>query len=181
MKNKEEVLQYFAPLYLLKKLYGQDGLDNPEKYEKDQTFLNEVEKLSTDKNLINEISIASEDNSGKHSDIWDKINQLTAVSAKKGAKLDYLISLSKYKKGKKINTKKCKCGCDMINVKEDGGKIVSKCSCNCGGGKVKKKERGGILDEYDLDDLLGSGVLNSSIANKFERQIHSNKLGKFKK
>lgn len=46
----------------------------------------------------------------------------------------------KLKKG----AKKCKCGCDMITAKADGGKLVSKCACGC---DVKKKEKGGEINK----------------------------------
>jgi hypothetical protein len=60
------------------------------------------------------------------------------LSAAKGAKLKKLRSLEK--------PKKCKCGCNMVDIKEKGGKITSVCSCRCGG-KVSKKEKGGLLKE----------------------------------
>lgn len=56
--------------------------------------------------------------------------------AKKGAKLNHLKELQRYKKGKKV-AKKCTCGCDMVVKKMDGGKVTSMCSCGCGG-KMKK-------------------------------------------
>jgi hypothetical protein len=51
---------------------------------------------------------------------------------KKGAKLKKLQSM---KKGKKVGTKKCSCGCDMISGKAKGGKLIYKCSCGCGAKK----------------------------------------------
>jgi len=48
--------------------------------------------------------------------------------AKNGSKLDYISSL---RKGKKVSTKKCACGCDIVTTKEKGGKMVSKCACGC--------------------------------------------------
>jgi hypothetical protein len=172
MKTKnEEELQYFAPLYILNKLYPEDGLTNPEKYKNDPDFISELQKLqSQDESLINEISQALIDKSGKYDNIWNKVNELIktkeTMTAENGAKLEYLKSLNSYKKGKKMQPKKCKCGCDMIDVKDEGGKITSKCSCNCGGGKVKIKEKGGILDKLELQSLVGSGVIDSSIENK---------------
>lgn len=49
------------------------------------------------------------------------------------------------KKGGKA--KKCSCGCDLITIKEDGGKLTSKCSCNCKGGKMKKHQEGGLIQK----------------------------------
>lgn len=62
-----------------------------------------------------------------------------AIFAKKGAKLQRLIS---FKKG---GVTKCKCGCNLVRSKEKGGKIVSKCACGCKasleeGGKTPKKQ-----------------------------------------
>ena len=54
-----------------------------------------------------------------------------AMLAAKGAKLKKL----------KNKAKKCKCGCDMVTVKEKGGKMISKCSCGCGG-NIKKGAKG---------------------------------------
>lgn len=183
MDSKEQMLQYFAPLYILNKLYKEDGLSNPEKYKNDSAFLAEIERLQNqDEDLIAEISNAASDTSGKFNNVWEKANELvnSPTYAKDGAKLDYIKSLNSYKKGKKIKPVKCKCGCEMVEAKEAGGKIVSKCACNCGGGKIKKKEKGGILDEYDLEDLKYSGI-GDSITNKWERKIKANKIGKFKK
>ena len=66
-------------------------------------------------------------------------------SAKNGAKL---LNLNKLRAGKKLpaKTKKCKCGCDMIDTKEAGGKIVSSCSCKCSGGKMPKAIDGKKLE-----------------------------------
>lgn len=57
---------------------------------------------------------------------------------KNGAKLNTLKKLKSMKK----TPKKCACGCDMVDKKEAGGKIVSSCSCGC---KAQKKEEGGNL------------------------------------
>jgi hypothetical protein len=58
------------------------------------------------------------------------------IMAAKGAKIDYLSTLRKLKKGGKA--KKCKCGCDIVEVQERGGKLISKCSCGC---DVKTKKQ----------------------------------------
>ena len=60
-----------------------------------------------------------------------------AIFAKKGAKLQKLLSF------KKRGSTKCKCGCNLVRSKEKGGKIVSKCACGCKsslqeGGKTPK-------------------------------------------
>ena len=184
-KTKEAALQYFAPLYILNKLFSNDGLNNPEKYKNDPVFLEQMEKLTTqDAELIEEISVAATDTTDRYKNIWDKVETLLQESpqkAKNGAKLEYLKSLNSYKKGKKIMKKKCKCGCDMVDVKEAGGKIVSKCACGCDTKKVKMKSKGGVLEDSELDNLLGFGIINSSVVNKWERKINSKRVNKFKK
>lgn len=179
-KVTEERLQYFIPLYILNKLFNEDGLTNSEKYKDDPRFLEELKKVENqDTVLIDEITSAANDTSDKYKTIWDKVDKLVEVQvAKNGNKLGYLKSLNSYKKGK---PQKCKCGCDMIDVKEEGGKITTKCSCNCGGGKVKIKEKGGVLDKLELKSLKGSGIIDSSIENKWSRRMNAKKIGKFRK
>ena len=58
--------------------------------------------------------------------------------AAKGAKLQKLRNVGK--------AKKCKCGCNMVDIKDKGGKITSVCSCRCGG-EISKKEKGGLLKD----------------------------------
>lgn len=99
------------------------------------------------------------------------------ILAEKGKKLDHLKKLQSTKKHKK----KCKCGCEMVIEKKSGGKLIETCACHCGGGKVKSKARGGILDDFEIESLVDYGVIDTSIANRWERKLHSNKLGKFKK
>jgi len=63
---------------------------------------------------------------------------------KDGGKLDAFVS--KYKKGGKARSygkKKCKCGCDMIEVKENGG-TIERCACGC---EVKKQQQGGTVPQ----------------------------------
>lgn len=64
-----------------------------------------------------------------------------AIMAAKGAKLKKLSEM------KNKSAKKCKCGCDLVTVKEKGGKITTKCACNCGGGKMKKEDGGEISNK----------------------------------
>lgn len=69
---------------------------------------------------------------------------------KEGGKLDYLQSL---KKGGKMKSKKCSCGCDLVTKKEKGGKLVQSCACGCkpkleNGGKIQKLEPGGFFDRF---------------------------------
>lgn len=69
-----------------------------------------------------------------------------AILAAKGAKLKKL----------KSKAKKCKCGCDMVTVKEKGGKMISKCSCGCGG-DIKKGAKGLVtLRQPVIKTITGS-------------------------
>ena len=68
------------------------------------------------------------------------------------SKLDYIVSL--HKKGGKLKTKKCSCGCEMHKVFENGG-VVEKCACGCDTKKIVKAENGtliscGIKGKYRL-------------------------------
>lgn len=69
---------------------------------------------------------------------------------KEGGKLDYLQSL---KKGGKMKSKKCSCGCDLITKKEKGGKMIQSCACGCkpkleNGGEIQKLKPGGFFDKF---------------------------------
>lgn len=81
--------------------------------------------------------------------------------AAKGAKLKKL-------KEMKGSTKKCKCGCDLITVREKGGKLTTKCACNCNGGKATKNEKGGILNF-----LKKGGVVSKQTGGDIERPAGS--------
>ena len=63
-----------------------------------------------------------------------KASEDPVISAKKGAKLMKL----------KNAAKKCKCGCEMITSKAEGGKLISKCACGC---SMAKKEKGGEINK----------------------------------
>lgn len=69
---------------------------------------------------------------------------------KNGGKLDYLQSL---KKGGKMKSKKCSCGCDLVMKKEKGGKLVQSCACGCkpkleNGGEIQRLDGGGFFDRF---------------------------------
>ena len=72
-----------------------------------------------------------------------------AILAAKGAKLKKL----------KSKAKKCKCGCDMVTVKEKGGKMISKCSCGCGG-DIKKGAKGIVAPK----PTIATGSVNRPVA-----------------
>lgn len=132
--KKRELFPYFAYIY-------SQQLD-PEKYGQVESIEDWTNLIQSNQADIEKITQAAEQLSDEE---WDALDQQyteqakasedqQVISAKKGAKL------MKLKKG----AKKCKCGCDMITAKADGGKLVSKCACGC---DVKKKEKGGEINK----------------------------------
>ena len=132
--KKRELFPYFAYIY-------SQQLD-PERYGQVESIEDWTNLIQSNQADIEKITQAAEQLSDEE---WDALDQQyteqakasedqQVISAKKGAKL------MKLKKG----AKKCKCGCDMITAKADGGKLVSKCACGC---DVKKKEKGGEINK----------------------------------
>lgn len=68
---------------------------------------------------------------------------------KQGGKLEYLQSL---KKGGKMKSKKCSCGCDLVTKKEKGGKMIQSCACGC----KPKLENGGKIQKLGGGDQINS-------------------------
>lgn len=145
--KKKELFPFFAFLFSKEM--------NPEKYGRIKDL---KEWTAAIKDSPEDIDVIAQKASTLSDEDWEGIDQQYAETqqntpdpvsdlqyAKKGAKL---LQLQNFKKGKKI-VKKCGCGCDMIDVKEDGGKIASHCSCKCGG-KVKKESK---VDSKKLDYL----------------------------
>lgn len=126
--RKKELFPFFAYLY-------SQQLD-PDKYGQVASLDEWIKTIQSNEEDIAKITQAAEQLSDED---WDSIDQQyseqvqdqSAQFAAKGAKLKKL----------KVTPKKCKCGCDMVTVKEKGGKISSKCSCGCGG-SVKKGQVG---------------------------------------
>ena len=117
---------------------------NPEKY-------GEVEDPEKWAAIIGEdpemVKTLTDEMSNLPEEYWNELDQQYSdtsqvQSAKNGAKLENLKKLQTYKKGSKMKSKKCACGCDLVETKEAGGKITSKCACGC---KVDKKQAGGEL------------------------------------
>lgn len=98
-----------------------------DKYSKVESFeeLDEILAANPEDNAAVEEAINSYTDEELLSMAAELKEELTPV-AKSGGKVEYLGKLQKYKKGKK-----CKCGCDLIFSKEDGGKITQKCACGC--------------------------------------------------
>ena len=133
-EKKRELFPYFAYIYSQQL--------NPERYGQVESIEDWTNLIQSNQADIEKITQAAEQLSDEE---WDALDQQyteqskasedqQVISAKKGAKL------MKLKKG----AKKCKCGCDMITAKADGGKLVSKCACGC---DVKKKEKGGEINK----------------------------------
>lgn len=122
--KKKELFPYFAYLYSKE--------NKPAKYGSDITFDEWYSLIKEDAPFLEEITQAAVNlDEDKWSDLEKEYSEETleeTQSAKKGAKLNKLKKLRKMKKG---GMKKCSCGCDLISVKESGGKISIKCSCGC--------------------------------------------------
>lgn len=114
---------------------------NPEKYKNVQSFEELDELLADSPEELEVITTGIKDIvaniPGTESDdekIFIFVKNLTEEEdsemtyAKKGAKLNYIATL---RKGRKVSIKKCACGCDMVTLKEKGGKMVTKCACGC--------------------------------------------------
>lgn len=124
-EKKKELFPFFAYLYSKK--------HKSNTYGGDISFEEWYKLIKDDSALLEEISSAA---SKLTDDEWAKVeedysketSEEKVQSAKKGAKLNTLKKLRKMKKG---SPKKCACGCDLISVKDKGGKIISKCTCGC--------------------------------------------------
>lgn len=130
--RKQELFPYFAYLYSQKL--------NPETYGKAQTMEEWTSLIQENTEDIDKITAAAEQLSDED---WDSLDQQyseqmetsSAQFAAKGAKLQ------KLKQGTKAK-KKCKCGCEMVDSKAEGGKIISKCACGC---NINKDKKGGVI------------------------------------
>lgn len=173
-EEKNELIPLFGLLY-----YASTNNKNVD----EATTQEFITKVESDKDLQKEIAEAAADETETYSDLWTTAKKLkegeksNIISAANGAKLNKLKKLQAIKK----SVKKCKCGCEMITIKEKGGKMTEQCACNCGGGKLKMKAKGGTLEQNDIYSLIDVGIINSSISNKWERKLNAKKLGKFKK
>ena len=144
-EKKQKLLPYFAFLY--------SKQVNPEKYESVDNMEEWSSLIESDEETLSKINQVVEELTdedwniieSRYNDEFKKADTKNAVAqfAKNGAKLDTLKKLSSYKSG----GKKCKCGCELVVSKEEGGKLVSKCACGCESKKLPKKKVGGIIDE----------------------------------
>ena len=132
-EKKRELFPYFAYMY------SQEI--NPEKYGQVESIEDWSNLIQSNQADIEKITQAAEQMSDEDWDALDqqyteqsKASEDPVISAKKGAKLMKL----------KNAAKKCKCGCEMITSKAEGGKLVSKCACGC---STAKKEKGGEINK----------------------------------
>lgn len=145
-ERKQELFPYFAFMYSQQM--------NPEKYGNSQSIDEWAELVQNNPEDVQKITDAATQLSDEDWDNLDKeySNQQTEASnqqtqfAKKGAKLK---KLQEYKKG----GKKCSCGCDLVMVKEKGGKISNVCSCKCGGKMKPKHQDGGTMSNEGLSQV----------------------------
>lgn len=174
-EKKEQLLPYFAFLYSQQL--------NPEKYGNLESIEEWSQLIQDDEETLGAINDAV---SQLTDEDWDMLeaqyndtdteskqnaNQSVSMYAKNGAKLEKLKNLRSYKKGGGV--KKCSCGCDMVSVKEKGGKIVTKCACGCSTKKAYKKIRW-IIDKDELDYKY------SKFEQKWNRRDSQNKVRKLK-
>lgn len=171
-EKKQKLLPYFAFLY--------SKQVNPEKYESVDNMEEWSSLIESDEETLSKINQVVEELTdedwniieSRYNDEFKKADTKNTVAqfAKNGAKLDTLKKLSSYKSG----GKKCKCGCELVVSKEEGGKLVSKCACGCESKKLPKKKVSGIIDEEKFDESF------KKFSNKWERRSKSNKIKKFK-
>jgi len=103
-------------------------------------------------------------------DFTKEINSLTTMQFGTGGKLENLKMLQSLKKGGKMSKKKCACGCELVEGKESGGKIVSKCACGC----TAKKENGGSLDK------IKPSKFDNDYFSMPRQKMNTHKIKKFK-
>ena len=92
---------------------------------------------------------------------------------KEGGKLDYLQSL---KRGGKMKSKKCSCGCDLITKKEKGGKLVQSCACGC----KPKLEKGGEIQKLGGGGLFQNTLLSGLIWLNRQKELMNSKVSTIK-
>lgn len=173
-ERKQKLLPYFAFLY--SKEVAPDRYGNIESIEEwskmIESDLETLEKINTAVDQLTDEDWKSLENRYNEETSSGSAKNTVTQFAKNGAKLNSLKKLKNYKKG----GKKCKCGCEIVITKEEGGKLVSKCACGCDDvKKTSKKEKGGVLE--GLEDKFDEF---KKYTQKWERRTKSNKLKKFK-
>lgn len=164
-ERKQELFPYFAFMYSQQL--------NPEKYGNSKSIDEWAELVQNNPEDIQTITAAASKLSDEDWNSLDQeyTNQQNSASenqtqyAKKGAKLK---KLQEYKHG----GKKCKCGCDLVMVKEEGGKISNVCSCKCGGKMKTKHQEGGVVQANDLNEKVTKLITDNKATNlkKFKKK-----------
>ena len=149
--KKKELFPYFAYLYSQQM--------NPEKYgqiESMEEWIKTIQESEDDTQQIIQAAeqLTDEDWTNLDEQYSQQKESNDAMLAAKGAKLKKL----------KNKAKKCKCGCDMVTVKEKGGKMISKCSCGCGG-NIKKGSKGIVAPK----PTIATGSINRPVASIDDR------------
>ena len=164
-ERKQELFPYFA--------YTYSKQINPEKYGNlsSDEWQTSIQDSPEDIDQISQAAgqLADED--------WDALDlqysqeqpqEQQAQYAAKGAKI------------KKLKSMKCGCGCNMVTVKEEGGKMSSKCACNCGGkmkhqkGGVIKAQKGASLKQITDNTISAPGKLVKGLQGKVHLNLGSN-------
>lgn len=159
-EKKQELFPYFAYIYSQKL--------NPEKYGQVNSIDEWTALIQESQDDINKITEAA----GQLSDEeWESLEQQYAEQQQQSAQ--YAAKGAKLKKLKSV-AKKCKCGCEMITIKEDGGKMTSKCACNCGGAKIAKatpkKRIGGTIEKPVEKNVLQEAIELAKCGTKVKKK-----------
>ena len=159
-EKKQELFPYFAYIYSQKL--------NPEKYGQVNSIDEWTALIQESQDDINKITEAA----GQLSDEeWESLEQQYAEQQQQSAQ--YAAKGAKLKKLKSV-AKKCKCGCEMITIKEDGGKMTSKCACNCGGAKIAKathkKRIGGTIEKPVEKNILQEAIELAKCGTKVKKK-----------
>ena len=133
-EKKKELFPYFAYLY--------SQQINPDKYgsvSSPEEWTNLIQDNEEDLNTITEAATKLTDEDWNTlEEQYNSKNDESPQLAAKGTKLRQL----------KNSVKKCKCGCEAILVKEEGGKFSYKCPpCKDTKSNVKSKRIGGTIEK----------------------------------
>lgn len=120
-EKKKELFPYFAYIYS-KEL-------NPERYGNAQSYEEWAALLQDAPQDAQKITQAASELPDEE---WQALEVEYNKSTEQEQKTNYLKELKKGGKMKKSKKRKCSCGCDLVDVKAKGGKMVKRCSCGCG-------------------------------------------------
>lgn len=169
---KQQLFSHWAYYKSPELLEGYEGLTPEEFAEKINESPEDVETLAGAFSQVPDEELEAFISELQEKQNQDMTYQEAVVSAKNGAKVEYLKKLKESKAPKK----KCKCGCEMKSFKE-GGKVIEKCGCGCKteakkcGGSMKKKliKKGqeGIKTKYDPKKPYSKTNFDGNAYNKY--------------